>query len=120
MSNADTPVSLTIDTRVVDDTTRVLLVQGEVDVYTAPRLAEAIQGLVREEAVRRLLVQLAGVEYMDSTGLSILIQGNALLHEAGGTFILVAPRPRIARLFEITGLNHRLSIVQTEEDALNA
>jgi anti-sigma B factor antagonist len=120
MESADAPVSLTLTTRVVDDATRALRVQGEVDVYTAPRLAEAIREAARDGGVRRLLVLLSDVEYMDSTGLSVLIQGNALLHEAGGAFVLVGPRPRIARLFEITGLNSRLTIVATEEDGLNA
>ncbi len=70
-----------------------------------------------ERGVKRVIINLSKVEYLDSTGLGVLIGGLKRLREAGGNLVLVAPGMRIQRIFEITGLNKIFDIYATEEEA---
>jgi anti-sigma B factor antagonist len=98
---------------------QALDLEGEVDVYTAPVLRQAILDQV-EAGVRHLLIDLTRVEYLDSTGLGILIGGVKRLKEQGGSLRLVGPSARITRIFEITGLNKIFDVYASESEALAA
>lgn len=87
----------------------VLAVRGEVDVYTAPRLRERLVELV-SEGVRRMVVDLEGVDFLDSTGLGVLVGGLKRLRSHDGDLALVCTQPRILKVFEITGLTKVFSI----------
>jgi len=95
----------------------MLEVQGEVEIYTAPRLREAIVHAL-EEGYTRLIVNLEGVQYLDSTGLGALVGGRARARERGGNLVLICTQSRLLRLFDITGLNQLFALCQTEEEAL--
>lgn len=112
-----TSMNLKVTPRRVNDTTISLDLEGEVDVYTAPELRQAIMAQA-ESNTPRVLVNLEKVEYLDSTGLGILIGGVKRLKEVGGALVLVGPSPRIRRLFEITQLNTIFRITDTEAEAL--
>ncbi|HZD66261.1 MAG TPA: STAS domain-containing protein [Acidimicrobiales bacterium] len=94
----------------------VLAVQGEVDVYTAPRLRERLVELVSQGA-RRIVVDLEGVEFLDSTGLGVLVGGLKRLRSHDGDLTLVCTQPRILKVFEITGLTKVFSIHDSLEQA---
>jgi anti-sigma B factor antagonist len=114
-----TSMNLKVTPRRVNESTISLDLEGEVDVYTAPELRQAIMAQT-EAGINRVLVNLEKVEYLDSTGLGILIGGVKRLKEAGGALLLVGPTPRIRRLFEITQLNTIFRICDTETEALEA
>jgi anti-sigma B factor antagonist len=94
-----------------------LELEGEVDVYTAPLLRQEIMDQV-DKGTKFILVRLESVEYLDSTGLGILIGGVKRLKEQGGALKLVGPSPRISRIFDITGLNRIFDVYATQADAL--
>lgn len=105
----------------------VLRVTGEIDVYTAPKLRQRLVELVEDTGrpderpappVRHLVVDLSKVEFLDSTGLGVLVGGLKRLRAVGGTFVLVCAQERILKIFRITGLDRIFTIVPTEEDAL--
>lgn len=110
-------MNLTVTPRRVDDNTQALDLEGEVDVYTAPLLRQEIMDQV-DAGVKNLLVNLSKVEYLDSTGLGILIGGVKRLKEQGGSLRLVGPSARITRIFEITGLNKIFDVYTSEAEAL--
>ncbi len=110
-------MNLKVTPRRVDDNTQALDLEGEVDVYTAPLLRQEIMDQV-DSGVKTLLVDLNKVEYLDSTGLGILIGGVKRLKEQGGSLRLIGPSARITRIFEITGLNKIFDVYATEADAL--
>jgi anti-sigma B factor antagonist len=87
----------------------VLDAKGEVDLYTAPRLKEHVGGMVAE-GKPRIAVNLEGVEFMDSTGIGVLISGLKRCREAGGDLTLVAPREPVRKVLSITGLDRVFSI----------
>lgn len=102
--------------RTPSETTCVLDIAGEVDVYTSPQLKHDLMQMA-ERGVKYVVVNLAKVEYLDSTGLGVLIAGLKRMREAGGNLALVGPGMRIQRIFEITGLDKIFDIYTTEEEA---
>ncbi len=94
----------------------VVEVKGEVDLYTAPRLKERIADLTTQGR-SQLAVDLEGVEFMDSTGLGVLIGGLKRCREAGGTLALLRPREPVRKVLSITGLDKVFPIHDSLEQA---
>lgn len=82
----------------------VVEVRGEVDLYTGPRLKERLLQLI-EGGRLRLAVDLDGVEFLDSTGLGILIGALKRCREGDGALALVSPRDPVMKVLAITGLD---------------
>lgn len=93
----------------------VLTVKGEVDVYTAPRLREKLVELVSQDKLQ-VIVDLEGVDFLDSTGLGVLVGGLKRLRSHNGDLGLVCSQPRVLKVFEITGLTKVFDI----HDSLDA
>jgi anti-sigma B factor antagonist len=94
----------------------VLEVGGEVDVYTAPRLRERLVELV-ELGSRHVVVDLSRVEFLDSTGLGVLVGALKRLRAVNGTFGLVCPHERLLKIFRITALDRVFALYDTVEAA---
>lgn len=97
----------------------VLAVRGQVDVYTAPRLRERLVELAGEGHYR-IVVDLEGVDFLDSTGLGVLVGGLKRLRSHDGDLQLVCTQHRILKVFEITGLTKVFSIFDSVEAAVGA
>ena len=95
----------------------ILAVRGEVDVYTAPRLRERLVELV-SQGKHRIVVDLEGVDFLDSTGLGVLVGGLKRLRSHDGDLSLVCTQQRILKVFEITGLTKVFSIHDSVDDAV--
>ena len=97
----------------------VIEVGGEIDVYTAPKLKERLVSLV-ESGSYQLIVDMESVEFLDSTGLGVLVGGLKRVRAHDGWIDLVCTQSRILRIFRITGLNRVFSIYETVPEALAA
>src|SRR5689334_20187268 len=95
----------------------VLAVRGEVDVYTAPRLREKLVELVSQGRYR-IVVDLEAVDFLDSTGLGVLVGGLKRLRSHEGDLLLVCTQHRILKVFEITGLTKVFAIHDTVDAAV--
>src|SRR6266536_215228 len=111
-------MDLSLSTRTVGDHT-VLEVGGEVDVYTAPRLRERLVELV-EQGARNVVVDLSRVEFLDSTGLGVLVGALKRLRAVNGTFKLVCPHERLLKIFRIAALDRVFEPYDTVEAATAA
>lgn len=87
----------------------VLSVRGEIDLATAPQLRRSIHDLI-DGGHRQVAVDLTDVEFMDSTGLGVLIGSLKRLNEDGGNLVLTGLRPAVSRVFEITGLDRIFTV----------
>jgi anti-sigma B factor antagonist len=100
-----------------EGTVTVIDVAGEVDLYTAPRLEEALtRGAAGAPPL--LVVNLSKTTYMDSTALRVLTAALKRIHERDGTLALVSTQPKIGKLFTITGLDQVFPIYSTEPEAI--
>ncbi|MGH9190254.1 MAG: STAS domain-containing protein [Acidimicrobiales bacterium] len=95
----------------------VLSVRGEVDVYTAPKFRERLIELV-SDGKYRIVVDLQGVDFLDSTGLGVLVGGLKRLRSHDGDLALVCTQGRILKVFEITGLTKVFSIYDSVDAAV--
>ena len=82
----------------------VLRVAGEVDVSSAPELQDKLADLI-DSAGAVLVVDLAGVTFIDSTGLGVLVGARNRASELGGSISVVVTSDRVLKLFRITGLD---------------
>ena len=109
-------MDLQVETRHEGDVA-VVAATGEVDVFTAPGLDTEITALL-EQGTSRLVVDLSGVSFLDSTGLGVLVKGLKTARDAGGSMQLVVTSDRIRKIFDITGLDASLPLYDTVDDAL--
>jgi anti-sigma B factor antagonist len=101
------------------DGIRVVDVEGEIDVYTAPRLRELLIELVNKGDYQ-LVVNMEKVEFLDSTGLGVLVGGLKRVRAHDGSLDLVCRQERILKIFRITGLTKVFGIHDTVEEAIKA
>jgi anti-sigma B factor antagonist len=98
---------------------KVVKVGGEIDVYTAPKLREQLIDLVSSGAYH-LIVDMEGVDFLDSTGLGVLVGGLKRVRAHEGTLRLVCTQERILKIFRITGLTKVFPIHASVAEALSA
>ncbi|KGX90578.1 positive regulator of sigma-B activity [Pontibacillus halophilus JSM 076056 = DSM 19796] len=101
-------MNLTIDVANKENENIVSL-SGEIDAYTAPKLKETLLPLTKGENTV-VTVDLAEVNYMDSTGLGVFISALKSTKETNSELKLINPNDRVMRLFEITGLTEIINI----------
>lgn len=111
-------MDLSLTTRVVNDRT-VVEVAGEVDVYTAPKLREVFIDLVAQ-GTYHIVVDMERVEFLDSTGLGVLVGGLKRVRAHDGTLRLVCTQDRILKIFRVTGLTKVFPLHRTVDEAVAA
>lgn len=101
-------------TQLSSNGTVVLEVAGEIDLATAPELQSRLDQL---NAGDRIVVDLAKVTFIDSTGLRILITANEAAQAAGGSLAIVASEGPVTKLLSITGVDAWLDVHATRTAA---
>lgn len=97
----------------------VVQVGGEVDVYSAPTLRDRLNALVAD-GHHDLVVDMQGVQFLDSTGLGVLVGGLKRVRTHDGSLHLVCSQERVLKVFRITGLTKVFAIHDTVDEALAA
>lgn len=95
----------------------VVTVAGELDHHTAELLRESLEGCAADGFVR-LVVDCSQLEFMDSTGLNVLLGARLQVEAKGGGIHLAAMQPVVARVFEITGAEAVFTVHDTVDAAL--
>ena len=88
-----------------------MIAAGEIDLYTAPRLHTELAGVIANMAPEsRVVVDMSGVEFCDSTGMNVLLSSLREARERGGELELAAPRPAVRKILQVTGLDSVFTI----------
>ena len=111
-------MDLTLATREVDGRA-VGAVGGEIDVYTAPKLRDCITERVGA-GTYDIIIDLEAVEFLDSTGLGVLVGGLKKVRAHDGSLDLVCTQERLLKIFRITGLTKVFPIHTSVEEAVAA
>jgi anti-sigma B factor antagonist len=101
----------------IGDVTRILAASGEIHVSTAPLLSEHLTAALAANRTQ-LVLDFSEVEFIDSTGLSVLLNALRRLARRQGSLVLVCTNPTVLRLFEITRLDTTFDILSTRAEAL--
>ncbi|GAB1688300.1 STAS domain-containing protein [Krasilnikovia sp. M28-CT-15] len=87
-----------------------LALAGELDLATVDRLHQHVkQEIIADPPPRRLVIDLTGVTFCDSTGLGALLKAQAVATENGTTFLVINPSGMTRRLMQATGLHDVLT-----------
>ena len=90
----------------------IVIATGEIDLYTAPRLQSELAEVIANAApASRIVVDMSGVEFCDSTGMNILLSCLRQVRERGGELELAAPRPAVMKILQVTALDSVFTIV---------
>lgn len=103
-------VELKVSTRSQGGRT-VMSLDGEIDLYTAPRLHGELVTILSVETPVQIVVDMSEVEFCDSTGMNVLLAAHRRAREQGGDLELAAPRPAIRKILQVTGLESVFSVL---------
>ena len=92
---------------------------GDVDKYTSPRLSSTIFDLL-EDGIRRIVLGMDNVDYIDSTGLVCLVSGLQSAGKLNGEFAISGANSRIRKALEVTGLSKIIPLFDDESDAIGS
>jgi anti-anti-sigma factor len=106
-SDLEDPLHIEVDERGTDGV--LLTLRGELDPHTAPRLKERIDDALASNRAD-LTLDLAGVTFIDSSGLRVILSGHKEANERGGRLVLQSPSPTARRLLDITGLLDHIDV----------
>lgn len=96
----------------------VVRLDGDLDVYTAPRLKETLDKSLAIDA--KVILDMTGVEFIDSTALGVLVGSLQLSQSNSCDFRLVIANRLLLKIFHITGFESMFSIYPRLEEALSA
>ncbi|MFC4590609.1 STAS domain-containing protein [Sphaerisporangium corydalis] len=96
----------------------VVAVEGELDLFTAPFLRDEVRDAIKQDS-NRLVLDLAALSFMDSSGLSVLIEAWRLATGEGGGVSLAAPQAPVARILRTTGLDRRIKVYPDVDTAIS-
>jgi len=97
----------------------VLMVSGELDLRTGPELEERLTGAFRS-GIELVILDLRQIDFMDSTGLRVLLAAHQRAHETGRRFALVRGADQVERVLTLTGVRDLLTVVDAPEELLTA
>ena len=112
-------VNFRVETESVDEM-RAVNVWGELDQATAPKLRKAIEDADGAEDRSAVFVDLSDCEFIDSTGLSLLVETQRRLAGEARGFGVCCPRAEVKRLLELTGIDTAVGLFETRDEAIAA
>ncbi len=102
-----------------DGPAQVVRIRGELDLASAPKLAEVL-GRLDPSPSGRLVIDLAECKFIDSAGLSAILHGVQALGDAGGSIRIACPEGHLRDLLRITAIDQSIPVVATRDEALAA
>jgi len=97
----------------------VLSLEGEIDLHVSPRVAASLEAMIRDKPPR-IVVDLSRVNYIDSSGLAVLVEAMQNVEEYGGKFALAGLQESVRSIFETARLDQVFLIYPHVDAALAA
>ena len=96
----------------------VASVKGEIDLHNSPQVRGQLLKFLEEQKPKKLVLNLGGVPYMDSSAIAVLVEALQKMRKAGGKIYLTDLQPRVKGLLEIARLDSIFVISKDEAEAL--
>ena len=103
------------ETSLEDDVLSVTL-KGEIDHHSAVGVRSDIDSLIYEVRPKKTVLDLAGIDFMDSSGLGLIMGRYALMQRIGGELTLKSPNERVMKIFDLAGLGRIIRIENDKEE----
>ena len=98
-----------------EDGILTLKLTGEIDHHSAVVLREEADRLIYLEHPKKLLLDLSGIDFMDSSGLGFIMGRYALVSKLGGTLALLNPNARVSRILSLSALERIIKTERTDK-----
>ena len=95
----------------------IVYVGGEIDHHSAVSVRTGIDERITEQRPKKLLLELSAVDFMDSSGLGLIMGRYALVKQYGGTLSVLDPSPAVLRIIKLAGLERMVTILRTKSKA---
>ncbi len=92
-----------------------LVLRGEIDHHSAVGIRTEMDAKIMEERPKKTVLDLSGIEFMDSSGLGLIMGRFALMERLGGELTLRNPNERLVKIFELAGLQRMIRIEKEEK-----
>ncbi|SDI97103.1 anti-sigma F factor antagonist [Salimicrobium halophilum] len=102
----------------VHDNLLIIRLEGELDHHEADKLRKEWQWWLKEKRKRHVLLELSGLDFMDSSGLGVVLGRYKEIQANEGMLMISGVSSEVDRLFELSGLKKLLPFAVTEEEAL--
>lgn len=94
--------------------TLVVRVGGEIDHHSAVSVRTGIDQKIASERPSRVLLELSGVDFMDSSGLGLIMGRLALVKSYGGSLSVLDPSPAVLKIIKLAGMERMVTIMRTK------
>lgn len=91
------------------------VLRGEIDHHSAVGIRTEMDAKIMEERPKKTVLDLSGIEFMDSSGLGLIMGRFALMERLGGELTLRNPNERLVKIFELAGLQRMIRIEKEEK-----
>jgi anti-sigma B factor antagonist len=112
-------VQFKVDTEALDGG-HAVNVYGELDQATVPELKRVLGDALNSQNAGPVFVDLSDCDFIDSTGLSLLVQAQRRLTDETRGFAICCPKPDVKRLLELTGIDEAVGMFETRDQAIAA
>ncbi len=92
----------------------IVHIGGEIDHHSAVAVRTSIDEEIIAERPEKVLLELSGVDFMDSSGLGLIMGRFALLKKCGGTLAVLDPSPAVLKMMHLAGMERMVSILKTK------
>ena len=96
----------------------IAALQGEIDLHSSPDLRGQLLRILENKKPKKLILNLTGVPYMDSSAIAVLVETLQRVRKHGGNVHLTNLQPRVKGLLEIARLETIFVVSNTEQDAI--
>ena len=96
------------------DSALEIVLCGEIDHHSAVNVRGKIDSAIERIGPKKTVIDLSGIEFMDSSGLGLIMGRYALMRKLGGDLSVKNPNPRIVKIFELAGLERIVQIERSE------
>ena len=97
----------------------IIRVQGDIDLYSSPKVRQTILECVKKAEAQKILIDMTGVAYIDSSGVASLIEGLQLSKQKNKAFIIFGLTQRARAVIELARLDKIFKIFLTEAEAIS-
>ena len=101
------------------DTELCVILRGEIDHHSAVRIRSEIDSIIYEERPDRLSLDMSEIDFMDSSGLGLIMGRYAAMQKIGGELSLKYPNERIMKILKLAGLERIIKIEEGKENEKN-
>ena len=92
----------------------IVHVGGEIDHHNAVMVRTGIDERIAVERPQKVMLELSSVDFMDSSGLGLIMGRYALVKQYGGTLAVLDPSPAVLKIIRLAGMERMVSILRTK------